>query len=148
MKHICILSVENQIDNVFSESDVITLLMYLKDVNEPYALAIQLFFYLFIRIGELKALRIDDISLDDKCLYLHSQALTERFLNDDLSLSSREVTISNQMKGNTSSGFRIQYLTDEAIDIIKKALVINPDGTFLFEPNDSVMTTDRFNRKL
>ena len=140
--------VENQQNNVFSQADTITLLTYLKDINEPYALAITLSFYLFVRIGETKAIRVEDINLDEKTLYLRSQALTERTLNDDLTFSSRQVTISNQMKGNTSRGFRKQYLTDEAIDIINRALALNPNGTFLFEPNGKVMTTDRFNRRL
>ncbi len=140
--------VENQQDNVFSVDDTVKLLTYLQDINEPYSLAIQLSFYLFIRIGETKAIRIEDIDLEEKTVYLHSQALTERVLNDDLTFSTRRVTISNQMKGNTSRGFRKQYLTDEAVCIIKKALTLNPNGTLLFEPNGKAMTTDRFNRRL
>lgn len=140
--------VENQQDNVFSMNDTITLLTHLKDINEPYALAIQLSFYLFIRIGETKAIRKEDINWEERTVYLHNQALTERVLNDDLTFSSRKVTISNQMKGNTSSGYRTQYLTDEAISIIQKAVALNPDGEFLFEPYGKVMTTNCFNRRL
>ncbi len=140
--------VENQQDNVFSMNDTVTLLTHLKDINEPYALAIQLSFYLFIRIGETKAIRKEDINWEERTVYLHSQALTERVLNDDLTFSSRKVTISNQMKGNTSKGFRKQHLTDEAVSIIKKAIALNPDGEFLFEPRGKVMTTDCFNRHL
>lgn len=140
--------VENQQDNVFSTKDMITLLTYLKDINEPYSLAIQLSFYLFIRIGETKAIRKTDIDLEERTVYLHNQALTERVLNDDLTFSSRKVIISNQMKGNTSRGYRKQYLTDEAVDIIRKAMELNPDGEFLFEPYGKIMTTDRFNRRL
>ena len=141
--------VENQRGNVFTEDDTIKLLSYLKNIDdEPYALAIQLFFYLFIRIGELKSIKIEDINLEEKNIYLHTQALTERVLNDDLTFSSREVTISNQMKGYTSHGYRYQYLTDEAVEIVKKALALNPNGTYLFEPQGKLMTTDRFNRRL
>ena len=52
------------------------------------------------------------------------------------------------MKGNTSKGFRKQYLTDEALSILKKAKEINPNGIYIFEPNGSLMTTDSFNRRL
>lgn len=149
LKSFTVKPVENQQNNVFSVDDTTTLLTYLQDIeNEPYALAIQLSFYLFIRIGETKAIRIEDIDLEEKTVYLHSQALTERVLNDDLTFSTRRVTISNQMKGNTSRGFRKQYLTDEAVSIIEKALALNPNGTLLFEPNGKAMTTDRFNRRL
>lgn len=63
--------IENQRDNVYTEEDTRKLLTYLKNINdEPYALAIQLFFYLFIRIGELKAIKIEDINLEEK-LYIY-----------------------------------------------------------------------------
>lgn len=140
--------VENQQDNVFSMDDTVTLLTHLKDINEPYALAIQLSFYLFIRIGETKAIRKEDINFEERTVYLHSQALSERELNDDLTFSSRKVKISNQMKGNTSKGYRKQYLTDEALNVIRKAIELNPDGEFLFEPYGRVMTTNRFNNYL
>lgn len=140
--------VEYQQDNVFSQKETETLLTYLKDINEPYALAIQLSFYLFIRVGETKAIKISDIDFEERSIYLHSQILLDREVNDDLTFSSRKVTESSQMKGNTSSGFRKQYLTDEALEIVKKALSLNPNGSFLFEPNGKVMNTDRFNAKL
>lgn len=140
--------VENQSDNVFSKEDTVTLLKYLQHIHEPYSLAIQLSFYLFIRVGETKAIRWEDVDFEQKTVYLHGQALTERKLNDDLSFSKREVTVVNQMKGNTSKGFRKQYLTDEAIIILKKARLLNPNGTFVFEPNGKIMTTDSFNRRL
>ena len=140
--------VANQSFNVYTQEDTIKLLTYLSDIDEPYALAIQLFFYLFIRIGELKAIRFEDIDFSKKTLYLHSQALLHREMNDDLTFSSRDTVVVNQMKGNTENGFRIQELTDEAIIIIRKAMLLNPKGTFLFEPNGKILSTDRFNRKL
>ena len=140
--------VENQTDNVFTQEETATLLSYLKGINEPYSLAIQLSFYLFIRVGETKAIRWEDIDYTSRKVYLHGQVLTERILNDDLTFSPRTVTISNQMKGNTSHGYREQYLTDEALEILKKAKEINPYGKYVFEPNGSLMTTDSFNRRL
>lgn len=52
------------------------------------------------------------------------------------------------MKGNTSHGFRKQFLTDEALKILCKARELNPHGTYVFEPNGEIMTTDSFNRRL
>ena len=140
---------QKQSDNVYSKEDTIKLLTYLKDKNDdPYALAIQLSFYLFIRIGETKAIRKEDINLEKRTVFLHSQATFERELNDDLTFSSRKVVVKNQMKGNTEHGFRTQRLTDEAIEIIKKAMSLNPNGEFLFEPDDKIMNTDTFNNRL
>ena len=107
--------VEVQSDNVFSRDDTHKLLNYLRCIIEPYSLAIQLSFYLFIRVGETKAIRWEDIDYNNRLVYLHRQATCERTLNDDLTFSSRKVKVVNQMKGNTSHGFRKQFLTDEAL---------------------------------
>lgn len=140
--------IENQTDNVFSKEEAIKLLTYLQDINEPYALAIRLSFNLFIRVGETKALRWQDIDYENRTIYLHGQVLIDRQLNDDLSFSPRQVIISNHIKGNTSKGFRKEYLTDEALRILEKARDLNPDGEFIFMPDHRVMTTDSFNRRL
>jgi len=140
--------VEIQSENVFSKEDTIKLLSYLRCVHEPYSLAIQLSFYLFIRVGETKGLRWSDIDYEARTIYLHRQVTTERVLNDDLTFSKRKTVISDQMKGNTSHGFRKQYLTDNALIILKKAKELSPHSTYIFEPNGQVMTTDSFNRRL
>ncbi|MBQ9609213.1 MAG: tyrosine-type recombinase/integrase [Lachnospiraceae bacterium] len=112
--------VEEQYNNVFSETDAVTLLTYLQEINnEPYALAIQLFFYLFIRIGEMKAIRWSDIDFANRRVYLHNQAITDYELNDDLTFSAREVVVSDRMKGYTSKGYRYEHLTDQAIEILE-----------------------------
>ena len=105
-------------------------------------------FYLFIRVGETKAIRWEDIDYNNRLVYLHRQATCERTLNDDLTFSSRKVKVVNQMKGNTSHGFRKQFLTDEALKILHKAKELNPNGIYVFEPNGEIMTTDSFNRRL
>lgn len=140
--------VERQSDNVFSKEDTIKLLSYLKYINEPYALAIQLSFYLFIRVGETKGLQWSDVDLDARTIYLHRQVTIERVLNDDLTFSNRRTVVSDQMKGNTSHGFRKQYLTDNALKILEKAKELSPCSKYIFEPNGRIMTTDSFNRRL
>lgn len=64
--------VEVQSDKVFSHDDTSKLLNYLKCINEPYSLAIQLSFYLFIRVGETKAIRWEDVDYNKRIVYLHS----------------------------------------------------------------------------
>lgn len=140
-------AVDNSAD-VFTKDDVTKLLKYLEPIEEIYSLAIQLDFYLFIRIGELKVLRWDSIDWTNKTIYLHEQGVIERQLNDDLTFNTREVRISSQMKGHTSQGFRVEYLTEDAIEILQKAKKLNPDGEYVFMPDGHFMSTDRFNRKL
>lgn len=65
-----------------------------------------------------------------------------------MTFTSRSVSVSDRMKGNTSKGYRFEYLNDEALEILKKAKKLNPDGEFIFMPNGKPMTTDRFNRRL
>lgn len=139
---------ESQIDDVFTVKEVNTLIKYLKNVNEPFSLAIQLFFCFFIRIGELKAIRKSDIDFVNKRIYLHRQAKSEKTLNDDLTFSKRTVKVVNQMKGETEKGFRYMYLTDEAIKIINKAIALNPTGEYLFEHNGKIINTNTFNSYL
>ena len=93
-------------------------------------------------------MRWSDIDYEARTIYLHRQVTTERVLNDDLTFSKRKTIISDQMKGNTSHGFRKQYLTDNALIILKKAKELSPHSTYIFEPNGQVMTTDSFNRRL
>lgn len=140
--------VEYQSDNVFSKEETHQLLSYLQDINEPYALAIQLSFYLFIRVGETKGLRWEDIDYQNRTIYLHRQILTERVLNDDLTFSKPQTVVSEQMKGGTSHGYRKQYLTDEALSILEKAKKISPASTYIFESDGHVLSTHSFNRRL
>lgn len=137
--------VENQSDNVFKKDEVEKLLPYLRNINEPYSLAIQLAFCLFIRIGELKALTWENIDLENRSIYLNKQITQEPTLNDDLSFSHKEIKVENYIKGCTSHGFRKEYLTDNALVILEKARKLNTDGEFVFMPYGRPMNTERFN---
>lgn len=138
--------VERQSDNVFTREEAQKLLAYLQGIDdEPYSLAIQLSFNLFIRIGETKALKWEAIDLEKRTIYLNSQLLQEPTLNDDLTFSKKETKVESYIKGCTSSGFRKEYLTDDAIRILEKAKKLNPDGEFVFMPYGRPMCTDRFN---
>ena len=96
----------------------------------------------------MKALSWKDVDFEKRTIYIHRQLLTDRILNDDMTFTSRGAHVSNQIKGNTSKGFRYEFLTDDAVEILQKAKELNPDGDFIFMPNGKPMTTDRFNRKL
>lgn len=140
--------VENQSDNVFKKDEVGKLLAHLRNINEPYSLAIQLAFCLFIRIGELKALTWENIDLGNRSVYLNSQITQEPTLHDDLTFSHKEIKVENYIKGCTSHGYRKEYLTDNAIIVLEKAKELNPDGEFVFMPYGRPMNTERFNNYL
>ena len=141
----------NQSMNVYPEEDVQKLLHYLRHSveDDAYTLAIQLSFYLYIRIEETKALKWTDIDWEQKTISLNRQITAHRPLKNDLTLGNHVDVEYTQMKGNCSSGYRTEPLLPEAIRILKKAQELNPDGTYIFEGmNGGCLTTDTFNRRL
>ena len=103
---------------------------------------------LFIRIGELKALSWEDVNLDKREIYVHKQLVESREISDDLSFGPREVHEKDRMKGNTQSGYKHEYLTDEAIEILREAWMLNPNRKYIFMPYGRVMNTNTFNDHL
>ena len=140
---------EPQSDNVYSKDDVNKLLTYIENSKpEMYGLAIRMFFNLFLRIGELKALAWEDVDWEKREIYVHRQLLIEPEYAKDMSHAPRKQVVSDLMKGYTPSGYRHEYLTDEAIEILKTARKLNPEGEFIFMPYGRVMNTDTFNDHL
>ncbi|MCL2719130.1 MAG: tyrosine-type recombinase/integrase [Lachnospiraceae bacterium] len=111
-----------------------------------YSLAIQFDFHVVMRIGELLALRFEDIEGD----YIHIQAqrLTDFTMNDDLSFQPREYVNANHIKGHTNDGFRYQPLTPKAKEILEKVKEKNPNGKYIFMTDGHQLTADTFNDRL
>ena len=124
------------------------LLNYLRDIVEPYSLAIQLDFQITCRIGEIKALRWSNIDFENREIHIKEQALNERKLNDDLTMGNRATNVVPRIKGNTPRGKRIIPMTNEAKRILLQAKEINPDGEYVFMPFGKLMLTDTFNEYL
>lgn len=104
---------------------------YLDD--DLYSLAIKLYFCLTIRIGELKALRYDDIRGN----FIH----VCRFVN-------YQNQVEDDIKGHTADGIRWLPLTDEAREIIDLLRQMNLDSNYLFFVDGKPITTVTFNRHL
>lgn len=124
------------------------LLNYLHDIVEPYSLAIQLDFQVTCRIGEIKALRWENIDFENRSIRIKEQALRERKLNDDLTFDKCTTTVVPRIKGNTPRGKRTIPMTNEAKRILLQAREINPDGEYVFMPYGKLMLTDTFNEYL
>jgi len=135
-------------DKVYSIEDRDILLSYLHNVKEPFALAIQLDFQLTCRIGELKALRWENINFDNRTITIKEQALRQRKLNDDMTFSKHVVEVVPRIKGNTERGKRILPMTEEARRLLLVAKEINPDGKYVFMPFGRLMQTSTFNAYL
>ena len=138
---------KDNFEDVYKKEDRATLLKYLKERNDDvYSLATQLAFQLIIRIGELSALRWDDI--DGEYIYIRHQRVERQVMNDDLTFEPRTMETIDQMKGKQKNGKRKQYLNDSARAILEKAKALNPDGEYIFMPNGRQMQTCTFNRHL
>lgn len=122
------------------------ILRYLSFKDDPYSLAISLSFFLTIRIGELLAIKREDIQ--DKQLLINRSKREYREMNDDFTFSSRMVTNEERIKGNKDTGFRCIPLTDKAMAIIEKTLELYPEQEYLFMRNGRQLIGDVFNRHL
>lgn len=98
-----------------------------------YDLAIKLDFCLCIRIGELFALRFDDINnnLIKVCKFVNHQKQVE----DDI-------------KGHCNTGIRCLPLSQYALEVIAKIKAINPCSEYLFFTNGKFLDKGTFNRHL
>lgn len=116
----------------YTEAERKMLLDYIPN-NDLYSLAIKLDFYLVLRIGELKALRFDDI--DNGIIFI------QRIMND-------KNEIENDIKGHASEGYRQIPLTKDCLKVIETIRLINPDSEYMFIKDNKPLVTCTFNRRL
>ena len=135
-------------DDVFSKEEAQKLLTHLAPIDEPYALAIRLDFNLFARIGEIEGLKWENVDIENRCIHICNQLTYEPELNDDLTFSEKKMVPEDYLKGCTAEGYRDEYITDEALEILEKARNINPDGEYVFMPNGRPIITLTFNKRL
>lgn len=136
-------------NDVFSKTDTQKLLSYLESLaDDPFVLAIRLFFNLFVRIGEIAGLMWEDVDIENRRINICHKITYEPKLNDDLTFSDKEMITEDYLKGCTSDGYRDEYITDEALDILKRAKRINPDGKYVFMPFGKPIINLTFNKRL
>ena len=122
------------------------ILDYLSMREDAYALAIQLSFYLCVRIGELLAIRYSDI--ENGFLHINRSMRGTYEMDEDMNFSVGEITNEERIKGNQSTGFRRIPLTDKAMSIVEKAHRLYPDNEYLFMKNGRQLIPNTFNEEL
>ena len=123
-------------DNIapYTEEERQMIIDYLSQKGDDfYSISILFAFHVVLRIGELKALRWDDIQ--GNCIYI------QRFVNDKNQLIE-------DIKGHAKEGKRLMPLTDNAKLILEKVKVLNPDSEYIFIRNGQPLATVTFNRHL
>lgn len=134
------------------KNDVITIdernkiLEHLESDMSIAALAIKFDFCLTLRIGELLALRWDDIEGD--FIRIQRQYVISNKMNDDLTFTSKSYSNEGHIKGQTEQGFRNIFLIPKAKSILEELKRQNPNGEYIFMSNGRQLSNDSFNRKL
>ena len=148
-KRLTFKPIPDKSEDVYTTEDVDKLFAHLRTVmDDPYALAIMLDFNLFVRVGELAGLKWENVDIENRNVYICNQLTYEPTLKDNLTFSDKVMVTEDYLKGCTSQGYRHEYLTDEAIEVLEKARELNPDGEFVFMPFGKPIITTTFNKRL
>lgn len=137
----------NNSDKVFLLEDREKILQFLKNDKSIYSLAICFAFCIPLRIGELLALKWEDIEGDK--IKIHKQRTMSCKMKDDLTFTPRKYETVNQTKGFSEKGIRKVTLPGSAIYWLKRVKELYPNSTYIFEnKKGGPLTTNSFNRKL
>ena len=127
------------------------LLNHLKSLDQDgYTLAIQLALYSTFRIGEIRAIRYEDVH--GNFLTIRRQLVEESNFSVDaknLKVTKAPRHINEKSpKGNAHFSIREIFLVPEAVSIIEQAHDLNPDGEYLFMCYGRTINNDTFNERL
>lgn len=115
-------------------------------IDTVYKYAIHFDFYVTLRIGELKALKWENLRGNQ--LYVESQNLQTTEMLDDCTFLPEEAKNTDLIKGNTESGYRWLHLPEEAMAILKKVRQLNQEGDYIFMYEGKQLNTGDFNDHL
>lgn len=122
------------------------ILDYLAEREDIYSLAIQLDFYLCVRVGELLAIKYSDIQ--NGFLHINRSMRGTYEMDEDMNFSIGKITNEERIKGNQSTGFRQIPLTDKALAIVEKTHRLYPDSEYLFMRNGKQLIPNTFIEEL
>lgn len=126
---------------IFSEDEIPIVVEYLKNNADIFNLAILLQFQIGGRVGEVVALKKEDICLTDNCI---SISRTEIKYKNENGKWVHEV--SDMPK--TDAGYRKVVIPSSAVWTIEKILEINPEGEFLFMNRGNRIKENSINKRL
>ena len=128
-------------DEVFKDEEVRKILEYSYIHNEIRVYGIALNFYTGLRVGELSALKKEDINLHDRIIRVQRTEVTERDNGGKC-----VVAVKNQTK--TDAGYREVLIPDVAINLLKSIMELSGDGEYLFERHGERVRGNNFNQVL
>ena len=116
-------------EQVYTEEEINTVVSYLKRHKSLHTLGILLAFETGMRVGEITALKTEDIVYEKDILFIHVQRTETKFKVN----KSYKILVKDYPK--TSAGDRYVFCTKNAEEIVKEILSYPRESEYLFEIN-------------
>ena len=132
-------TVKKDKDDVFTEDELNKIRDWIYDHQSLTNLGILLVMNTGLRLGELVALKWEDVQDD----YLHVHRTQERYKGEN-----GEYVFNVRDSAKTDAGDRRVYLNDEAKDALRRIRFKNPFGEWILEKDGNRMVADSFDNVL
>lgn len=130
----------------YTREEIQTLRKVIESVDSPYARIIRLDLCLTVRIGELEALKWNDVDLDEGSLLIHSQIVIKKV---DGKRKQLLVPYVKSNKYDNGHGKRRLKLNSKALQVLQEQRKVNPDGEYVFvSKTGSPLWTNKINEHL
>jgi len=128
---------------VYSDEERDLIIAQAEEENDVFARAIILMFCSCTRIGEIRALKWEDVDFNNKTMYIHREIVRRKDEN------GHEIFVCvNHTKSGLKEGNRMQPLSDKAIAVLKAQRRENPFGEYVFLFKDAPLVSNTINHHL
>lgn len=127
---------------VFSESEVQLVTFYLRNKATIRDLGLLLAFQTGLRVGELSALKFEDLGNNGRTLHIQRTEVTYK----DMEKNERICEVREFPK--TEAGDRYLIITEMALETIEAIRALNPHGEYMFMESGKRIRANAFNRRL
>ena len=111
--------------------------------DDVFARAIILMFCSCTRIGEIRALKWEDVDFENRTMYIHREMVR---MKDSSGHEYFECV--NHTKSGLKEGNRMQPLSDKAVEVLKAQRRLNPFGEYVFLYKDAPLVSNTINHHL
>ncbi len=135
---------ENNNDyKVYTDEEREKVLVQAEKEDDVFARAITLMFCSCTRIGEIRALKWEDIDFEKKTMYIHREIIRSK--DED---GHEKYVCVDHTKTRLKEGNRYQPLSDKAISVLKAQRRSNPFGEYVFLFKDKPLVSNTINHHL
>lgn len=132
---------KNKDTEVFQEDEMKLMANYIKNNPTIRNLGILFDMQTGLRVGELAAIKKEDVFLEDKVIHIHR--METHFKDED---GKCIVTVVDDVK--TDAGDRDILLTEEALKTVKEIMKLNPSSEWLIAEGNKRITVNGFSHKI